>query len=396
MNRNEDGKIEVNGLIFNREFWHEKPEVATDPTGGLQYIKTKNDLANKCRGYFMQYKFPNMDEFNEELSHDEKQKLGTDFLTNAGFGTKEISKWPYYSWTIPIKLQTAKDMVREIFKEEMAEEIKEHEESYKLRREYEEDMKNRGILARGIEEFISFKTTFTTRQTAMKNLIESIELSIGRNRFRTLAAKKDGHGNYGYIPEEFRINAFESMAYAKDWLKNFEPIIEELERLEDVLKFPWELSLEHNGIRDEKLQDISLRKLIDFRYQDFLTFLMDFKLRFGKRHGDYNRDGRMLSGWAVANYTYGGEYVREGDASEWDVFNCESNLRYGRYGATWRQWLENKALKGEIEALADPHTLHSIVSRTNHSRHRHNQKYKLYRKPMILVTKSELKEEAEE
>lgn len=395
MNWNDDGKLEVNGLIFNREFWNEKPEVTTDPVGGLQYIKNKNDLANKCRAYFRKYKFPNMDEFNEDLTNDEQRALGTAFLVKTGFVSKEITRWPYYSWTTSVKLQTAKDLVAETFREEMAEEIKEYEESLKLYREYEEDMKNRGILARGIEEYISFKCSFTTRQTAMKELIKNIELSIGQNRFRSLAAQKDGHGNYGYIPEEYRINAFEAMAYAKDWLRTFEPIIEELERLDTALNFPWELSREYNGITEEKLRDVSLRKLTKFRYQDFLTFLMDFKLRFGESHGDYNRDSGILSGWTIVSHNHVGDYRSGGEAAEWDVFNCESNLRFGRYGMTWRHWLENKALKGEIEALADPHTLHDIVMKTNHSRHRHNQKYKLYRKPLILVTKSEVKKEAQ-
>ena len=123
---------------------------------------------------------------------------------------------------------------------------------------------------------------------------------------------------------------------------------------------------------------------------------MVFRLRFGYNRGEYNRDSRILSGWTIAEHTYNGEYQHGGDAAKWDVFNCGSNLRHGRYGTTWRQWLENKALNGEKEALADPHTLHDIVMKTNHSRHRHNQKCKLYRKPLILVSKSEVKKEAQE
>ena len=396
MQWNDDGKIEINGLIFHRSNWNEKPKVLDNPLGGLTYIKKKTDLAKRFRRFFMDYKYPKMDEHKEDLNYEEERKLSTDFLLGLGFVSKEISNYPYYSWTHKLKLDDLKDLFIQTFSNDLKEDLEKYAANETERLQYREDMDNREILAKGIEEYIGFKAAFSVRKTAMRELIEDVELSIGKGYYRRLATYRDGHGNYQYIPEKNRENAFEAMAYAKEWLRTFEPVMEELDRLDDSLNFPWELSRCYNRIPEEKLREISLRKLADFRYQDFLTFLMDFKLRFGKDDGEYNRDSRILSGWTIAMHHYDGEYEHGGDAAKWDVFNCGSLLQHSRYGQTWRQWLENKALSGEIEALADPQTLQDIVMSTNHSRHRHNQKYKLYEKPLILVTKGEVKKEAQE
>ena len=397
MNWNEDGKLEVNGLTFHKQHWHEKPKVTDNPVNGVNWANKKDELANKAKRYFIDYKYPNMEEHKQNLNYDQERELSVNFLKEMGFVSKEISRWPYHSWTHPLKVADLKDLIIETFKEEMAEETKKYEESRELCNQYQEDMKNREILAEGIEDYIKFKSCFNVRQTAMRELIENVELSIGKGHYRRLAHEKDGYGNYRYIPEENRVNAFESMHYAKEWLLVFDPIIDELDRLDDVLNFPWRLSGEYNGITEESLRKINLGDLANFRYQDFLTFLMDFKLRFGdKRRGDYDRDSKILSGWTIKNHDKNGKYRSGGDAAEWDVFNCEADVKIAWYGMTWGEWLENKALNGEIVALSDPLTLEGIVGRTNHSRHRHNQEYKLYRKPMILVTKSEPKEEAEE
>ena len=394
MNRNEDGKIVINGLTFNRERWNEKPKQIDNPLGGLTYIKKKDELAKRFKRFFMDYKYPKMPEHEKELSYEEETKLGTDFLISLGFVSKEISYYPYYSFTHKLCVADLKDLFIQTFSNDLKEESKKYEASIKELAEYDEDMNNRRKLAKGIEEYISFKCAFTNRKTTMQNLIESIELSIGRNRFRTLADKKDGYGNYEYIPEENRVNAFEAMEYAKEWLTAFEPVIEELNRLDDVLNLPWNFRTYYNGIPEEKLSKTNLNNLVNFRYQDFLTFLMDFKQRFGNRRDDYHIDKNILSGWVISAYDYNGEYRHGGDATKWNVFDCSKDYYNHRYG-TWGQWLNYKALNGEIEALSDPQTLQDIVMRTNLSRHQQNVKFDRYKKPLILVTKSEVKKEGE-
>ena len=394
MNKNEDGKIVVNGLTFNRERWNERPKQIDNPLGGLTYIKKKDELAKRFKRFFMDYKFPKMPEHEQNLSYEEEKKLETDFLISLGFVSKEISYYPYYSWTHKLCLADLKDLFIQTFSNDLKKESKIYEASIKELAEYDEDMTNRRILAKGIEEYIAFKCAFITRKTAMKELIESVELLIGRGHYEQLASERSGHGNYAYIPEENRINSFEAMNYAKEWLRTFEPVIEELNRLDDVLNFPWNLSGIYNEIPDKKLRKMELNNLVNFRYQDFLTFLMDFKERFGNRRDDYHIDKNILTGWVISAYDFKGEYRHGGDATKWNVFNCSKDYYSHRYG-TWGQWLNYKALNGEIEALSDPQTLQDIVMRTNLSRHQQNVKYDRYKKPLILVTKSEVKKEGE-
>ena len=397
MNRNEDGKIVINGLTFHKERWNERPEQIDNPLGGLTYIKKKDELAKRFRRFFMDYKYPKLDLKKSHgytnLSFEEERKLSTDFLISLGFVSKEIERWPYHSWTHKLCVADLKDLFIQTFSNDLKEESKIYEASIKELAEYDEDMDNRRKLAKGIEEYSAFKCAFTNRKTAMKELIESVELMIGKGRYEELASPRSGHGKYGYIPEENRVNAFEAMRYAKEWLTAFEPIIEELDRLDDVLNFPWNLRQIYNEIPDKKLRKMELNNLANFRYQDFLTFLMDFKLRFGNRKDDYYIDKNILSGWVISAYDYDGEYRHGGDATKWNVFDCSKDYYSHRYG-TWGQWLNNKALNGEIEALSDPQTLQDIVMRTNLSRHQQNVKYDRYKKPLILVTKSEVKKEA--
>jgi len=394
MNRTEDGKIVINGLTFNKERWNERPKQIDNPLGGLTYIKKKDELAKRFKRFFMDYKFPKMPEHEKELSYEEERKLSTDFLISLGFVSKDIERWPYTSYTHKLCVADLKDLFVQTFSNDLKEESKKYEASIKELAEYDEDMTNRRKLAKGIEEYIAFKCAFTNRQRAMKNLIESVELSIGQNRLRTLANKKDGYGNYEYIPEENRVNAFEAMEYAKEWLRAFEPVIEELNRLDDVLNLPWNVRETYNEIPDKKLRKMELNNLANFRYQDFLTFLMDFKQRFGNRRDDYHVDKNILTGWVISAYDFKGEYRHGGDATKWNVFDCSKDYYNHRYG-TWGQWLNYKALNGEIEALSDPQTLQDIVMRTNLSRHQQNVEYDRYKKPLILVTKSEVKKEGQ-
>lgn len=389
MQYNDDGTIEINGMIFHKQLWNETPQVLDNPLGGLTYIKKKTDLANRFKRFFMDYKYPKMEGHEEGLTYEEKTKLQTDFIIGLGFVSKDITKWPYYSWTHKLKLDDLKDLFIQTFENDLEEDLKKYEASYLEITQYREDMKNRGFLAKGIMHYISFKSEFTNRQKTMRDLIESIELSIGQNQYRFLASECSNRGRYQYIPEENRINSFEAMEYAKEWLKVFEPVIEELERLDDCLNFPWRLSKSYDRIPEEVLRKINLRDLTEFRYQNFLTFLMDFKQRFGSKN-DYYEEGRCLTGWDFSKYNYSGEYKRGENASKWNIFNCSRD-----YNHTWGQWLEKMALNGEIEALSDPQTLQDIIVKTNYRRHSHNQKYKLYEKPLILVTKSEVKKEAQ-
>ena len=110
MEYNEDGKIEVNGLVFHRANWHEIPEQLGNPLGNLSYIKKKTDLAERFRRYFMNYKYPQMDEHKEDLNYDQERKLSTDFLIKLGFVSKDIDRYPYTSWTHKLKLDDLKDL----------------------------------------------------------------------------------------------------------------------------------------------------------------------------------------------------------------------------------------------------------------------------------------------
>tara|TARA_R110002110_G_scaffold369577_1_gene579607 strand:- start:21 stop:704 length:684 start_codon:yes stop_codon:yes gene_type:complete len=227
----------------------------------------------------------------------------------------------------------------------------------------------------------------------MEKLIEHVELGIGKGNYLSLASTCEGYRNYEYIPEECKINSFEAMDYAKEWLRIFEPAIEEISTLQSVLNVPYQLSANLNGIPADQLRDIDLYSLTEFRYQDFLTYLMDFKNRFG-RQNDYT-ESNNLTGWDFFNYSKNGVYVnrQNSEAAKWNIFNCPKDHYRSRYG-TWGQWLSKKALSGEIEALSDPDRLRDIVRRTNLSKHLNNEKCESYERPIILVNKVEQNREA--
>ena len=390
MEYNEDGKIEVNGLVFHKANWHEIPERLSNPLGNLSYIKKKTDLAERFRRYFMDYKYPQMDEHKEDLNYDQERKLSTDFLIKLGFVSKDIERWPYASWTHKLKLDDLKDLFIQTFSNDVKEDMEKYEASNLEYAEYHQDMKNRRTLAEGIEEYIVFKCAFTNRRNSLKELIENIELKIGQGAYRYLASDCGNYRPYEYVPKDCRINSFEAMDYAKDWLRTFEPVIEELNRLDDVLNFPYSLQQIYNEIPDEKLRKMHLSDLTNFKYQNFLTFLMDFKKRFGDNDNGF-KNSEILTGWTIDNHDYDGKYRNGSHASYWNVFDCSKDEYRSRHG-TWGQWLDYKALNGEIEALSDPQTLRDIVNRTNLSRHRHNEQYELYKKPQILVLKTEVEE----
>jgi len=391
MQYNEDGKIEVDGIVFNKNYWRKVPE-PENPLGGLTYIKKKDDLAKRFRRFFMDYRYTKLDleksHGYNNLSHEEQTKLSTDFLIGLGFVSKDISRYPYYSWTHKLKLEDLKDLFVQTFSNDLKEEIEKYNKATAEYSEYLEDMKNRRIFSQRIEEYISFKSAFTNRKTAMSKLIESIELSIGQGNYRSLASNCEGYGDYSFIPEECKINSFEAMDYAKEWLRTFEPVIDELNHLDGVLNFPYLLQGYYDKINDKVLAEIHVSDLVSFRYQDFLTFLMDFKQRFEYRNITQWKDSEILTGWVFNQYDHLGEYYRGGEGSKWNVFNCDKDYYHSRYG-TWGEWLNNKALNGEIGALSDPQTLMDIVNRTNAKRHRHNEKFGLYKKPTILVLKKE-------
>ena len=250
INETEDGKYEVNGLIFHNTHM-DKIEAVDNPLGGLTYIKKKTDLAERFRRFFMDYKYPKMEEHNKDLTYDEERKLSTDFLLSLDFVSKEVSRWPYYSWTHNLKVADLKDLFIQTF-----------------------------------ENDLTFQSAFNNRRTSMEKLIEHVELGIGKGNYLSLASTCEGYRNYEYIPEECKINSFEAMDYAKEWLRIFEPAIEEISTLQSVLNVPYQLSANLNGIPADQLRDIDLYSLTEFRYQDFLTYLMDFKNRFG-RQNDY-------------------------------------------------------------------------------------------------------------
>tara|TARA_R110002096_G_scaffold22088_2_gene71296 strand:- start:1299 stop:2504 length:1206 start_codon:yes stop_codon:yes gene_type:complete len=394
----EDGKYEVNGLIFHNTHM-DKIKSVENPLGGLSYVKRKTDLATRFKTYFMDYKYPKLDLEKlfgyTNLSYDEEAKLQTDFIIELGFVSKDIQTWPYHSWTHKLKLEDLKDLFIQTFENDFGEDLKKYNKYLIDVNEYNEDLRNRGILAKGIEEFLAFQSAFKNRRTAMEELVQRVELGIGKGNYLNLALSCEDTNNWGfeYIPKECKINSFEAMAYAKEWLRIFQPAIQELSTLESVLNVPYELSANLNGIPAEQLRDINLYTLTEFRYQDFLTYLMDFKNRFGIQN-DY-AESNHLTGWNFFNYNQNGDYVNRDnlEAAKWNIFDCPKDHYRSSYG-TWGQWLNRKALSGEIEALSDPDRLRDIVRRTNLSKHLNNEKCESYERPMILVNKVEQNREA--
>ena len=122
---------------------------------------------------------------------------------------------------------------------------------------------------------------------------------------------------------------------------------------------------------------------------------MDFKNRFGIQN-DY-AESNHLTGWNFFNYNQNGDYVNRDnlEAAKWNIFDCPKDHYRSSYG-TWGQWLNRKALSGEIEALSDPDRLRDIVRRTNLSKHLNNEKCESYERPIILVNKVEQNREAQE
>ena len=384
-----EGKIEFNGVKFHRDIWDETPE-PINPFTGLNYIKKKHEMGQLFGKYFMNHRLP-----NDKLNYEEENKLKNEFIESVGFTEKELNSWPYNGWTHKLKVDDLKDLLRTTFEKDLKEDLAEYHTLSEELNQYNEDWKNREVFFRQIEDFIAFRNMFKVRKTSFNELIEGVELSIGKGHYRRLAYRCESYNRFEFVPEEAKINSFEAMAYAKEWIRTFDPVISELNRLEDALKMPYELKGLVSEIPDKVKRTLWLSDVVKFRYQDFLTFLMDFKKRFGYDDGCYNRDAKHVTGWTICNYDYEGEYCQGGDASKWDVFNTQKD-RYGRQGSTWGKWLVNLALNGRIEAICDPDRLSDIVNRTNPKRHKHNKEYKLYEKPIVLCTRVEPKKEDEE
>ncbi len=389
VSQNEDGKLEVDGVVFHRDTWDDGRPNPVNPFYGLDDIKNKHDMGSKFGKFAMDYRYP-----KKEMSYDEEILFQKEFCEGLGFVQKDSNQWPYTKWSHKLKVDDLKDLLRQTFENDLKEEIEVYKRTSQELKEYNEDMQNRQVFANQINDFLNFRNAFKIRRTSFKELIESIELSIGKGHYRRLASHKSPHGDYRYIPKEALVNSFEAMAYAKEWLNIFEPVITELNRLEDALKMPYDLKGDYVNIPTDKIESMWLSDLVSFRYQDFLTFLMDFKKRFGKDER-WNRDETFLSGWAFPNHDDGGNYRNSSEAAEWDVFNTQKD-EYGRGALTWGVWLSELALNGQIEAISDPNRMQDIVNLTNLNRHRHNEKYKLYEKfPTVLVSRMEPKKEVE-
>ena len=425
LNYNEDGTVSVGEDTFNRASWVDVDMNVENPFWRIdgKHDKTKRDIAWQFASWGRKF------ECEEDLDRKEDEDYHTatlrvakwrnEYLEGLGFEFYDTNQWninwSYIGWKHKLKVDELRDLFVQKFTPYITEELKEYQERRNLNSQKNEDGELRQKYVDRLQLFLDFKNEWKTYHVKMTDIVDKTRMQIGKGHFRGLAQEFQSYNNGHLVPECWRKNHFIAMDYAEKWLKIFSPIVDEIDDLSSVLKFPYKVDFVKGDFDTYRITDLSTKKhdielehLVEFRYQDFLTWLVDFKKRFGDHKKEYAqtvyrnwKDNRLVSlgGWNIFQYEYNGEYRRgHTDVADWDFFELEKPSGYDT--TTWGRFVEGLALNGQIEAISDPFLMMEITNGINLNRHRDNVEKKRYvgaKQILVCVsTPSTDDEEAEE
>ncbi len=408
LNYNEDGTVSVGEDTFNRYSWENVDMDIENPfwriNGKTSPCKNKRDLAWEFQSWGSKF------ECNEDLDRKEDEdyrehasrvaRWRNEYLEGLGFEFYNTNQWhmewSYIGWKHKLKVDELRALFIERFTPYVTEELKQYEERKNLARLKNHDSELRQKYVDRLQLFLDFKNEWKSYSATMHEIVDKTRMQIGKGNFGGLAQEYPSYNNGHLVPECWRKNHFFAMDFAEKWIKIFSPIVDEIDDLESVLKFPYRVDYVTRNRDTYRITDLSTKKhqidledLVKFRYQDFLTWLIDFKKRFGDHKISYRTENRnnlvSLGGWNIFQYEYNGNYRRGNtDVADWDFFELEKPSGYDT--TTWGRFVEGLALNGSIRAISDPVVLMEITSRLNHKRHRNNEETKRYqRAKQILV-----------
>ena len=342
------GKVSIDGVIFHKEKWEEMPSLRNPLFDALGDPKNKHGVGQSFKRMIQN------DPKVRNLEYHKRDAVVIKKMAKLGFERKEgYSRYPYNRWVHPLKMAELKDLFIQTYTPLFKDEITALEQ-------FNEDGKNRKIFIKKVNLFWDFEKLFLERMKSYKEDIKNIEQSIGQGNYGYLANECDNYGGQLY-PSEALVNSFVKLSYAKEWLTIFEPVIYELQRVGGSLRVP---SRFDDRTRDREHNIVSIA---EFKYQDWLTFLLDFRLRLGR-----HCKGGALSGWRINSYR-SGEYHRwDTGAQNWDPFN--EKYYSGRYDkTTMNDVLFEMVLNGDVETLKDGGLMSRLVSVANTQRHAQNK-----------------------
>lgn len=411
---NENGTASVGEDTFHRLSWIDVDMDVENPFWRIdgKHDKTKRDIAWQFASWGRKF------ECEEDLEQKEDEDYHTasvrvakwrnEYLEALGFEFYDTNQWninwSYIGWKHKLKVDELRDLFVQKFTPYITEELKQYRERQMLGSQKNEDGELRQKYVDRIQLFLDFKNQWKSYKVKMQDIVDKTTMQIGKGNFRGLAQEYQTYNDGHLVPECWRGTHFSAMDFAEKWLKIFSPIVDEIEDLEGILKFPYKVDFV-DGYRisdlSTKKHRIDLEDLVSFRYQDFLTWLVDFKKRFGDQKIAYRTENRnnliSLGGWNIFQYDYNGEYRRrDTDVADWDFFELEKLTGY--VSTTWGRFVEGLALNGQIQAISDPVVLMEITNRLNQTRHRDNVEKKRYirAKQILVVVGNPLTDDKEE
>ena len=403
---NDDNTVTINddsehhGKTFYRESWVDVK------VGELQHPmwfidsksdKNKRDLAWRFATWATTYDCEedlsrNEDEDESYHEHQDRVKMWqVNYVRNLGFEQTSVDRWhtnwSYVGWKHKLSMADLRDLFVQRFTPFIEDKIEEYKANNKLSSQMHSDGNLREHYVEKLQCFLDFRNTWTNFETKMRSIVDDTTMAIGKGHYQRLSGKFDTLNDGYFVPEPWRGNHFRAMEFAQKWLDIFTPIIEEIRRLESPLNFPYKVDWKGNEYQiadlSTKKHHIALHDLVSFRYQDFLTWMLDFKKRFS---GDYRRGNQCdsLSGWGIYSYSHDGEYrTRDSDVADWDFFELDKHSGYGDT-TTWGRFVEGLALNGQIRAISDPVMMRDLVHSTNYDRHKDNVERNRYKKSKLI------------
>ena len=381
---------------FHKRHWDEIDIKENPITELLSWCDNKSDIGHAFRNFYRRQINEHLEKIGDEPDPNNAEKAQTlsdtldEKLNELGFTEAKSSKSYDKKYTHKLKVNDLKDLFRRKLEPHYKEELKEYTEYVELRALKVEDCQSREVFTKRVQFFHAFVSLFEDRKKAYTEDIERIQLSIGKGHYESLAGPRDSR-SYGLYPEHARTSAFRALNYATEWLKVYNPIINEIERLKTALNAPDTLNnMGWDNSTFTKWHHVDIIKLANFDYQGFLTFLLDFRQRFGKKE---RGEKQALSGWRIYERDqHSGGYQRSHyGADEWDVFECSLNL--DGYSGTINEILNQKLETGQIYTISSAGRMAEIVEHTNHEYHKKNDGLGRYeRTPLIRVKVSDEKD----
>ena len=377
-----------NKVDFHKRYWDDIERVENPVEDFLRWADNKNDIADQFKSFYR---------VKNELGYEEAKEGQIKYLKKCGFVDSKNSS-PYgRKFTHKLKVAELKDLFRQKAEAHFIEEVKAHKNYVKLLNQRSEDIENREVFVNRVKFFYDFVSEFTLRNRSFKADIERIQLRIGKGDYESLAGPRDNY-RFALYPKHARTSAFRALNYAKEWLKVYEPVIDELERLKTALNAPEQLK--NMGYDNEvftKWEHVDIIKLANFDYQGFLTFLLDFRLRFGKKVRGNKKDS--LSGYCIFENDSNGQYLRHDyGADEWNVFECISESQQYRNESeqkTYNERLNEMLENGEIYTISSAGRMAEIVEHTNYQYHKKNEGLDRYKKTPLIRVKVSDEQDAE-